>query len=103
MDRFNSKVLSSTQKKRKCKICDKRFICPSSLKAHMYSHTGEEPYACEADGFGRRFSVVSQSSPTCAAIVRFIRAIVFQITNHQRVYGHARSETGRCYHSGPVS
>ena len=42
MGSFNSKVSSSTQKKHKCKICDKRFTRPSSLQTHMYSHTGEK-------------------------------------------------------------
>ena len=42
MGQFNSKVSSSTQKKHKCKICDKRFTRPSSLQTHMYSHTGEK-------------------------------------------------------------
>ena len=59
MGQFNSKVSSNTQKKHKCKICDKRFTRPSSLQTHMYSHTGEKPYACEAEGCGRHFSVVS--------------------------------------------
>ncbi|KAI4134738.1 MAG: hypothetical protein LQ347_001262 [Umbilicaria vellea] len=59
MGQFNSKVSSSTQKKHKCKICDKRFTRPSSLQTHMYSHTGEKPYACEVDSCGRHFSVVS--------------------------------------------
>jgi len=35
-------VSSSTQKKHKCKVCDKRFTRPSSLQTHMYSHTGEK-------------------------------------------------------------
>ena len=59
MGQFNSKISSSTQKKHKCKVCDKRFTRPSSLQTHMYSHTGEKPYACEVDGCGRHFSVVS--------------------------------------------
>ncbi|MCJ1456069.1 hypothetical protein MMC28_006426 [Mycoblastus sanguinarius] len=48
-----------SQKKHKCKICDKRFARPSSLRTHMYRHTGEEPYSCEAEGCGRRFFVLS--------------------------------------------
>ncbi|KAF1951882.1 hypothetical protein CC80DRAFT_188532 [Byssothecium circinans] len=59
MGSFSSKVASSSQKKHKCKICDKRFTRPSSLQTHMYSHTGEKPFACEVEGCGRHFSVVS--------------------------------------------
>ncbi|KAG6022807.1 hypothetical protein E4U41_002148 [Claviceps citrina] len=59
MGQFSSKVSSSTQKKHKCRICDKRFTRPSSLQTHMYSHTGEKPFACEIEGCGRHFSVVS--------------------------------------------
>ena len=46
MGQFNSKVSSSSQKKHKCKICDKRFTRPSSLQTHMYSHTGEKRMLC---------------------------------------------------------
>lgn len=42
MGQFNSKISSSTQKKHKCKVCEKRFTRPSSLQTHMYSHTGEK-------------------------------------------------------------
>ncbi|KAG6007867.1 hypothetical protein E4U21_005455 [Claviceps maximensis] len=59
MGQFSSKVSSSTQKKHKCRVCDKRFTRPSSLQTHMYSHTGEKPFACEIEGCGRHFSVVS--------------------------------------------
>lgn len=50
---------SSTQKKHKCKIYDKKFTRPSTLQTHMYNHTEDKPYACEAEGCGRHFSVVS--------------------------------------------
>src|ERR1700753_3529796 len=42
MGQFSSKVASSSQKKHKCKVCDKRFTRPSSLQTHIYSHTGEK-------------------------------------------------------------
>ena len=42
MTTFSSKITSGTQKKHKCKVCDKRFTRPSSLQTHTYSHTGEK-------------------------------------------------------------
>ncbi|CAK7200550.1 hypothetical protein SEUCBS139899_003247 [Sporothrix eucalyptigena] len=59
MSQFSSKVTSTAQKKHKCKVCEKRFTRPSSLQTHMYSHTGEKPFACDVPGCGRNFSVVS--------------------------------------------
>lgn len=77
MSQFSSKMPSNTQKKHKCKVCDKRFTRPSSLQTHMYSHTGEKrkffqwiprlqtdtnrntAFACDVAGCGRHFSVVS--------------------------------------------
>ncbi|KAJ5550471.1 hypothetical protein N7535_001588 [Penicillium sp. DV-2018c] len=59
MSQFSSKMPSNTQKKHKCKVCEKRFTRPSSLQTHMYSHTGEKPFACDVEGCGRHFSVVS--------------------------------------------
>ncbi|RKF81053.1 C2H2 finger domain-containing protein FlbC [Golovinomyces cichoracearum] len=77
MGQFSSKVSSSTQKKHKCKVCDKRFTRPSSLQTHMYSHTGEKPFFCEVKGCGRHFSVVSN------------------LRRHRKVHkSEARSETG---------
>ena len=59
MGQFSSKLSANTQKKHKCKVCDKRFTRPSSLQTHVYSHTGEKPFACSVEGCGRHFSVVS--------------------------------------------
>lgn len=53
MSQFSSKMPSNTQKKHKCKVCDKRFTRPSSLQTHMYSHTGEK----------RKFSLNKHQKP----------------------------------------
>lgn len=94
MSQFSSKVSSSTMKKHKCKVCDKRFTRPSSLQTHMYSHTGEKrksptrwsivsilikmiAFPCNVEGCGRHFSVVSN------------------LRRHKKVHkGEERSEAG---------
>ncbi|KAK4103069.1 hypothetical protein N658DRAFT_300021 [Parathielavia hyrcaniae] len=86
MGSFSSRVSSSTQKKHKCKVCDKRFTRPSSLQTHMYSHTGEKPFGCEVEGCGRRFSVVSN------------------LRRHKKVHkrgGEMLSDTGSDTHESP--
>lgn len=84
MGQFSSKVSSSTLKKHKCKICEKRFTRPSSLQTHMYSHTGEKPFPCDYEGCGRHFSVVSN------------------LRRHKKVHkGDARSEAGSEDHQSP--
>ncbi|KAI0637488.1 hypothetical protein C8Q77DRAFT_1047187 [Trametes polyzona] len=42
-----------------CGICHRRFNRPSSLRIHMNSHTGDQPYECPYPGCRRRFSVNS--------------------------------------------
>ncbi|KAI0820686.1 hypothetical protein BC628DRAFT_831637 [Trametes gibbosa] len=42
-----------------CGICHRRFNRPSSLRIHMNSHTGEQPFECPFPGCSRRFSVNS--------------------------------------------
>ncbi|PVV04272.1 hypothetical protein BB560_001233 [Smittium megazygosporum] len=56
----NVRAHSSTQKKRYlCGYCLKYFTRPSTLKTHIYSHTGERPFYCNYEGCGKRFSVMS--------------------------------------------
>ena len=71
------------QRKYVCTICPKSFSRPSSLRTHMYSHTGEkrkflqihlasadiQAFVCPVDGCHRQFSVVSN------------------LRRHQRVHG----------------
>ncbi|KAK6339837.1 hypothetical protein TWF718_009227 [Orbilia javanica] len=84
MGQFNSRVQSNTTKKHKCKICDKRFTRPSSLQTHMYSHTGEKPFACEVEGCGRQFSVVSN------------------LRRHRKVHKPSSSDTETISNAGSV-
>lgn len=42
-----------------CSLCPKKFMRPSSLKIHVYSHTGEKPFNCSHPGCRRKFSVQS--------------------------------------------
>lgn len=42
-----------------CQYCMKAFSRPSSLRIHIYSHTGEKPFACPEPDCGRKFSVQS--------------------------------------------
>jgi hypothetical protein len=42
-----------------CSFCQKGFSRPSSLRIHIYSHTGERPFACPEENCNRKFSVQS--------------------------------------------
>ncbi|KAK7001713.1 hypothetical protein R3P38DRAFT_2558601, partial [Favolaschia claudopus] len=46
-------------KKYVCKQCGKRFSRPSSLKIHINTHTGAQPYVCPHPSCGRSFNVNS--------------------------------------------
>ncbi|KAI9495307.1 hypothetical protein BDB00DRAFT_870459 [Zychaea mexicana] len=55
----NATSSTATATKYKCAYCSKGFSRPSSLRIHIYSHTGEKPFDCPEPGCGRRFSVQS--------------------------------------------
>ena len=42
-----------------CTYCRKAFTRPSSLRTHVYSHTGQKPFACTFRDCDKRFSVLS--------------------------------------------
>ncbi|KAI9025076.1 hypothetical protein CLU79DRAFT_790599 [Phycomyces nitens] len=56
-DRFSDQSLE--KKGYQCNTCHKHFTRPSALRTHMYTHTGEKPFACSHIRCGRRFAVIS--------------------------------------------
>lgn len=104
MGQFNSKISSSTQKKHKCKLCDKRFTRPSSLQTHMYSHTGEKRtslhFMCPNKSltFRQRTRAkprvaadIFRLFPTSDVIAKCTRAIDLPTTVHPKDHGCQKS------------
>ncbi|SAL96533.1 hypothetical protein [Absidia glauca] len=52
-------LMDATQRKYICHQCNKSFSRPSSLRTHIFSHTGEKPFACPYQHCDRTFSVQS--------------------------------------------
>ncbi|KAI8344572.1 hypothetical protein BC941DRAFT_408998 [Chlamydoabsidia padenii] len=52
-------LMDSPQRKYMCHQCTKSFSRPSSLRTHIFSHTGEKPFACPYQHCDRTFSVQS--------------------------------------------
>ncbi|KAI8056482.1 hypothetical protein BDF21DRAFT_430911 [Thamnidium elegans] len=55
----NTKSSTINNHRYHCQYCRKSFSRPSSLRIHIYSHTGEKPFKCHHQGCGRSFSVHS--------------------------------------------
>lgn len=53
------KVSTTDANRYVCSYCNKGFSRPSSLRIHVYSHTGERPFECPERGCSRKFSVQS--------------------------------------------
>ncbi|KAJ8520856.1 hypothetical protein ONZ45_g2370 [Pleurotus djamor] len=49
-------------KQHPCEVCKKVFTRPSSLKTHMNTHTGINPYKCAAPGCGKTFGAPQNAS-----------------------------------------
>ncbi|KAJ2389624.1 hypothetical protein GGI23_005796, partial [Coemansia sp. RSA 2559] len=65
------------ERKYECEYCKKRFSRPSSLTSHVYTHTGERPFACEFFECTKRFSVLSN------------------LRRHYRVHTNRRQRNGK--------
>ncbi|KAL4246368.1 hypothetical protein ABKN59_008212 [Abortiporus biennis] len=53
------RVAGAGRKKYLCEECGKTFDRPSSLRNHINSHTGEQPFLCPYPHCGKRFSIRS--------------------------------------------
>ncbi|CAO3600550.1 unnamed protein product [Absidia cylindrospora] len=55
----NNSLGDTPPRKYICPHCTKSFSRPSSLRTHIFSHSGEKPFACPYHGCNRSFSVQS--------------------------------------------